>query len=243
MTATEKQNIYTLLKCAASATLGYTSPSFKDEISFTDDKMTNSRFTLEDIAKNISECKRCNLAQTRLSTVPGEGVSNPFVLVIGEGPGEEEDKTGRPFVGKAGQLLDKMLSAIQLSRKANCFIANIVKCRPPKNRTPFPEEAESCLNFLKAQIILLKPKMLLLLGRTAVQNVLKTDEGIKSLRGKLLTYNQIPLVATYHPSALLRDEALKRPAWEDLKLFRAKLFEICPDYAQSFENLNKIGQN
>ncbi|MBO4404778.1 MAG: uracil-DNA glycosylase, partial [Treponema sp.] len=145
--------------------------------------------TLESIAAKISSCTKCLLSQKRLNTVPGEGVINPLVLVIGEGPGEDEDKTGRPFVGAAGQLLDKMLSAISLRRDLNCYIANIVKCRPPMNRTPMEDEAAACSGFLQAQIHVLKPKFILAMGRCAIQNLLKTQEGIKSLRGRFFEYN------------------------------------------------------
>lgn len=209
--------------------------------------------TIETIAVKISSCHNCILSKTRKNVVPGEGVAHPIVMVIGEGPGEDEDKSGRPFVGKAGQLLDKMLAAIELDRTCNCYIANIVKCRPPMNRTPMPDEAAACQGYLEAQIHLLKPVLILAAGRTAVQNLLHTTEGINALRGKFFDYhlgsqsagaNQnstpaIPLMATFHPSALLRDESLKRPAWEDLKVFRAKLLELSPDYAASFNEKHK----
>ncbi len=236
MTSQEKQNIYHLFKTAASWTLGYECPDFKDAPDFKDDIIvkTKKATSLSDVAEKISTCKNCILGTTRIHTVPGEGVSEPYVMVIGEGPGEEEDNTGRPFVGKAGQLLDKMLASISLDRECNCYIANIVKCRPPHNRTPLPQEADACSGYLQAQIHIAKPKMILAMGRTAIQNLLHTTEGINALRGKFLDYNGIPLMATYHPSALLRDEQLKRPAWEDLKLFRAKLEEAFPDYKNSF---------
>ena len=190
--------------------------------------------TLSDIASKISICNRCQLAKTRRNTVPGEGVPNPLVLVIGEAPGEDEDKQGRPFVGKAGKLLDKMLASIQLSRNCNCFIANIIKCRPPENRDPLPEEISACSNYLEMQIHVLKPAAILAVGRIALQSLLNTSIGISKIHGQLLQYNNIPFMATYHPSALLRNEALKRPAWEDLKLFRNKLLEISPDYQIKF---------
>jgi DNA polymerase len=147
-------------------------------------------------------------------------------MVIGEGPGADEDESGRPFVGKAGQLLDKMLASIGLSRTTNCFIANIVKCRPPQNREPTPDESGACIRYLSAQIELVKPAMILAVGRTAAQNLLGTSDGINKLRGRFFDFSGIPLLPTFHPSALLRDETLKRPAWEDLKLFRAELDRI-----------------
>ena len=192
--------------------------------------LQNEPATLDSIAKKISACQNCILAKTRKNVVPGEGVPNPAVLVIGEGPGADEDAQGRPFVGKAGQLLDKMLAAINLNRTKNCFIANIVKCRPPMNRDPSPEECAACSSFLQAQIHVLKPKMILAVGRIALQKLLDTSIGITKMHGKILDYNGIPFMATFHPSALLRDESYKRPAWEDLKIFRAKLLELCPNY-------------
>lgn len=199
------------------------------------------------ISTKVLTCHNCVLCQQRKNAVPGEGVVNPVVMVIGEGPGEDEDLQGRPFVGKAGQLLDKMLAAIELDRTVNCYIANIVKCRPPLNRTPMPDEAQACKGYLEAQIHALKPKMILAMGRTAVQNLLQTNQGINSLRGKFFDYHlgandktpAIPLLATYHPSALLRDEALKRPAWEDLKVFRARLSQIAPYYNVPFQEKYK----
>ncbi|MDR2363863.1 MAG: uracil-DNA glycosylase, partial [Spirochaetaceae bacterium] len=146
-------------------------------------------------------------------------------------PGADEDLTGRPFVGKAGQLLDRMLASIGLFRDKNCFIANVVKCRPPNNREPLPEEAAACLPFLSRQISLLKPRMILSAGRTAAQTLLETTASLGSLRGRFTEYKGIPLLPTYHPSALLRDESKKRPAWEDLKVLRAKLSDLDTRYA------------
>ena len=182
-----------------------------------------SPLTIESISSKIQKCTHCQLARTRTNVVPGEGVPHPDVLVIGEGPGYDEDMQGRPFVGKAGILLDKMLAAINLDRKTNCFIANIVKCRPPQNRDPFPEEEEACFSFLEAQIKVLKPKMILCMGRISGQKMLNTQEPVGKLRGNFFEYNGIPLMITYHPSALLRNQDLKRPAWDDLKKFRQKL--------------------
>jgi DNA polymerase len=154
-------------------------------------------------------------------------VSQPLVMVIGEGPGADEDEQGRPFVGRAGKLLDQMLDAINLSRNKNCFIANVIKCRPPNNRDPLPEETAACAHFLEQQINLLKPKFILIAGRVAAQSLLKTIEPIGKLRGKFTKFEAesgpIPLLVTYHPAALLRNEDYKRPAWEDLKLLRERL--------------------
>lgn len=181
--------------------------------------------SLERVAEEVRACGRCRLSATRKRAVPGEGAAAPLVMVIGEGPGADEDASGRPFVGKAGQLLDKMLGSIGLSRETNCFIANVVKCRPPQNRDPETDETASCAAFLERQIALLKPRAILSVGRVPTQTLLGTSEGIGRLRGRFVDYRGIPLLPTYHPSALLRDEALKRPAWEDLKLLRERISE------------------
>jgi len=179
--------------------------------------------SIADINEKIQRCTRCILARTRNNVVPGMGVEHPEVMVIGEGPGYDEDMQGLPFVGKAGMLLDKMLAAIQLSRADNCYIANVVKCRPPQNRDPLPEEQAACISFLEAQIHVLKPKMILCMGRISAHKLLNSEAPIGDLHGKIFDYNGIPLMVTYHPSALLRNEALKKPAWEDLKAFRKHL--------------------
>jgi len=185
--------------------------------------------SLEEIAAEINACTGCSLCKTRTHTVPGEGARHPLVMVIGEGPGAEEDKTGRPFVGNAGQLLDKMLAAVGLSRETNCFIANVVKCRPPGNRDPLPEETTSCASFLERQILLLNPKIILCAGRIAAQTLLKTAETTGKLRGAItklrVTDSVFPIIVTYHPSALLHNDSYKRPAWEDLKMLKAWLEE------------------
>ena len=185
-----------------------------------------SGLTLSELYTKIARCTKCPLARTRNNVVPGEGVEKPDVLVIGEGPGYDEDMSGRPFVGKAGVLLDKMLAAIGLDRNKNCYIANVVKCRPPQNRDPLPDEQATCYAFLQAQIHILKPKMILCMGRIAGHKMLESQEAMNKLRGQFFEYNGIPLMVTYHPSALLRDESLKAPAWQDLKLFRSRLTEL-----------------
>ena len=189
--------------------------------------------SMQEIYAAVAQCSACVLGRTRTHPVAGEGpeelsrlTNSVEVMVIGEGPGADEDRQGRPFVGRAGQLLDKMLEAIQLSRKTNCYITNVVKCRPPQNRDPAPEERSCCAAFLDAQIRLLRPKLILVMGRIAAQHLLQTSDGIGKLRGRFFDYQGIPLMPTYHPSALLRDESLKRPAWEDLKRFRARLHEL-----------------
>jgi DNA polymerase len=184
--------------------------------------------SLELIAADIRACRACSLCETRTKAVPGEGAEQPLVLVTGEGPGADEDSSGRPFVGRAGQLLDKMLASIGLSRESNCFIANVVKCRPPGNRDPLPEEIAACAPFLERQIRLLGPKIILCAGKVAAHALLETDRPVGELRGVFHSLTRplpLPLVVTYHPSALLRNETYKRPAWEDLKMLKAKLAE------------------
>ena len=202
-----------------------------------DENSTSHGMTIEILNKKILECSKCRLSQKRTHIVPGQGVEHPDVLVIGEGPGEEEDKQGLPFVGPAGKLLDKMLNAIQLDRFVNCYIANTVKCRPPYNRDPQKGEAETCRSFLDAQIAVLKPKMILAVGKVAVRNLLKIEGefSLNRYRGKIYEYNKIPLIVTYHPSALLRNIEFKKPAWEDLKFFKSKLITLSPDYAKDFQ--------
>jgi DNA polymerase len=162
-------------------------------------------------------CQKCGLAKTRHSVVFGEGNPHARLMFIGEGPGADEDMQGRPFVGKAGQLLDKMIAAMKFSRE-EVFIANVVKCRPPNNRVPSPEEAEACIGYLKRQIELVKPEVIVLLGATAVTFLLGKTEGITRLRGNWQAYEGIPVMPTYHPAFLLRQESAKRAAWNDLKM-------------------------
>lgn len=179
--------------------------------------------SMNELKLKIERCTRCTLARTRNNVVPGMGVEHPDVLVIGEGPGEDEDKQGLPFVGKAGVLLDKMLAAIELDRKTNCYIANIVKCRPPENRNPFPDEQSACFGFLQTQIHILKPKMILCMGKIAIEKLMDHRVSVNEAHGTFYDYHGIPVMVTFHPSALLRNQDLKRPAWNDLKAFKAKL--------------------
>jgi DNA polymerase len=181
---------------------------------------------LKAMDREVAACTACRLASGRKKTVFGMGVPNPVVLVVGEGPGGEEDASGLPFVGPAGQLLDRMLSAIGVSRMTNAYIANIVKCRPPGNRDPAPDEMKACSAWLEAQVDILQPAAILCLGRIAAQALTGSTEGITKLRGRWFSHRGIPLVATFHPSALLRDESYKRPAWEDLKALREKLGDV-----------------
>jgi DNA polymerase len=178
------------------------------------------------VAREVADCTRCALHRGRRHTVPGEGVPAPAVLVVGEGPGAEEDATGRPFVGKAGQYLDKWLAAVQLDRGTNCFIANAVKCRPPGNRDPLPVESAACLPYLRAQIAVLRPRAILAVGRIAGQLLTGLDAGVGVLRRTQHLYEGVPLAVTYHPSAVLRDSSLRAPVWEDLKRLKSLLDSI-----------------
>lgn len=174
-----------------------------------------------ELQERVAQCPRCpELVENRTQTVFGVGNQNADWLVIGEAPGAEEDIQGEPFVGRAGQLLNAMLLAIGLQRE-QVFIANILKCRPPNNRDPKPEEAANCAPYLQRQIALIQPKIILAVGRIAAQNLLKSDEAIGKLRGRPHRYGDIPLVVTYHPAYLLRTPSDKRKAWEDLKLARS----------------------
>lgn len=169
----------------------------------------------------VSQCRLCGLAETRTQTVFGVGDMQARWLVIGEAPGADEDRQGEPFVGAAGQLLDKMLLAIELPR-ASVFIANMLKCRPPANRDPKPDELASCRPYLQQQIALLRPAIILVVGRVAAQNLLGTDLPLARLRGQVHRYGNFntPVIVTYHPAYLLRTPGDKRKAWEDLKFAR-----------------------
>ena len=165
----------------------------------------------------IDACRACQLGLLRKHSVPGEGVMNPRVMVVGEGPGAEEDRTGHPFVGRAGQYLDRWLAALDLSREKNVYISNIVKCRPPNNRDPFPEETTACLPYLRRQITLVGPETILCVGRIAAHILLEREDGVGKLRGSFFRFEGIPLLVTYHPSAVLRNPGLRAPVWKDLQ--------------------------
>ncbi|MFL5498761.1 MAG: uracil-DNA glycosylase family protein [Gemmatimonadaceae bacterium] len=175
--------------------------------------------TLEEIAKKVAKCTRCPLYETATNGVPGEGNPKAKLVCVGEAPGAKEDETGRPFVGQAGQLLTKILAAIDLTRE-QIFIVNVLKHRPPGNRNPRPEEVEACSPYLIRQLELIKPKVIVAFGTFAAQTLLNTKTPLGQLRGLVHKYHGIPLVVTYHPAALLRNPAWKRPTWEDVKLAR-----------------------
>jgi DNA polymerase len=173
----------------------------------------------EGLRAAVKSCERCKLCPTRTQTVFGTGNEHASLMVVGEGPGADEDASGEPFVGRAGKLLDEMLKSIGRSRKDNVFIANVVKCRPPGNRDPEADEAEACRPFLEQQIKLVKPKMILALGRIAAQRLLQTDEPLSKLRGPIHEYgpDKTPLFITYHPAYLMRSPREKAKSWDDLK--------------------------
>jgi uracil-DNA glycosylase family 4 len=178
--------------------------------------------SLDEIATVVRGCQLCPLCRTRRHAVPGEGNPGAGLFLVGEGPGESEDLSGRPFVGRAGELLDKMLAAIEIPR-ADAYIANVVKCRPPKNRVPLPDEREACLPYLRRQIELVRPRVLVALGGTAAETLLGVKMSLGQLRLKVHQWNGIPLIVTYHPAALLRNPNWKRPAWDDVRIARQLL--------------------
>lgn len=174
----------------------------------------------DELKSAVAGCRACGLCQARKQAVLGVGDVKADWLFVGEGPGAEEDERGEPFVGQAGKLLDAMLAAIDLKRGEDVYIGNSVKCRPPNNRTPEPEETAACWPFLERQIELIKPKLIVALGRPAAQTLLQSEVKISSSRGRLFDYRGIPVVVTYHPAYLLRNLPDKARAWEDLCFMR-----------------------
>ena len=179
--------------------------------------------SLVNLNDQICGCQKCDLGKTRTMFVFGTGNPNADVMFIGEAPGKDEDEQGEPFVGRAGQLLNKIIEAVALKRE-DVFICNILKCRPPNNRDPLPSEMETCTPYLHKQIELVKPKFIICLGRISAQWLLKTTSTLTSLRERVHEYQGAKLIVTYHPAALLRNPNWKRPAWEDMKLFK-KLYD------------------
>jgi len=175
--------------------------------------------TLSELEQRIQNCTQCKLAKTRHKFVFGEGNPNADIVLVGEAPGADEDRTGKPFVGAAGQLLTKILAAIQLSRE-EVFICNVLKCRPPQNRNPQEDEIRACEPYLYKQIELIQPQFVLCLGLFAAQTLLKTTRSLGELRGRVHNFGNARLLATYHPAALLRFPQYKRPTWEDVQLLR-----------------------
>jgi DNA polymerase len=184
-----------------------------------------ARIEWRDFAADVDACTACGLCRTRHKSVPGVGDPNADWLFVGEAPGAEEDARGEPFVGQAGRLLDNMLAALGMSRDRNVYIANVLKCRPPNNRTPEPGEADACRPYLERQVALLQPKLIVALGKSAASLLLGTDATIASLRGRVHQYRGVPLIVTYHPAYLLRSLPDKAKAWEDLLLARRTVAE------------------
>ena len=177
--------------------------------------------------KNIcTGCTRCGLCETRHNVVFGVGNESADVMFVGEGPGEQEDLKGEPFVGPAGKLLDDMLTIIALDRKENCYIANIVKCRPPRNRDPLETEQDACIDYLRNQVALVKPKIIVCLGRIAAKRLIDPDYRITKQHGQWVQRNGVWMTAIYHPSALLRDVTKRPETFDDLIALRAKIKEI-----------------
>jgi len=177
---------------------------------------------LESLAATVAGCTRCRLAEGRKSVVFGSGNPVADLMLVGEGPGAEEDRQGLPFVGPAGELLTKIIQAIEMKRE-DVYIANVVKCRPPGNREPQPDEVQACRGYLEKQIAFVRPRVLVALGRTAAQTLLGTESPIGQLRGRWYQAFGVPTMVTYHPAALLRNQALKRPTWEDMQQVRDRL--------------------
>lgn len=175
-------------------------------------------------------CTRCGLCETRKNVVFGIGKETADILFVGEGPGEQEDLKGEPFVGPAGKLLDDMLSIIDLDRTANCYIANIVKCRPPQNRDPLETEQDACIDYLRNQVALIKPKIIVCLGRIAAKRLIDPEYRITRQHGQWVRKGDIWMTAIYHPSALLRDVAKRPETFDDLISIREKLREVHADY-------------
>ncbi len=180
---------------------------------------------LAEIAAEVAGCTVCRLCEGRNHAVPGEGVLDPVIMIIGEGPGAEEDSSGRPFVGPAGRYMDKWMQAIELSREKDLFIGNVIKCRPPGNRDPLPDESAACREYLDRQIDILKPRVILTVGRIAMQLLLETGDGIGKRHGRQYEYRGIPLLPTYHPSGVLRNPEYRAPVWDDLKALQRLIGE------------------
>ena len=185
--------------------------------------------TLEELAVSLADCRGCRLAEGRRHVVFGTGPAHARVMLIGEGPGQNEDEQGLPFVGRAGQLLDRMLDAVDLSRERNVYIANMVKCRPPQNRDPQPDETEACLGFLREQVRLIRPRIIVCLGRIAAQRLIDPNFKVTRQHGEFFDRNGTWMMGTLHPAALLRNPAQKPAAFEDWLALRQKILEVSPD--------------
>ena len=184
----------------------------------------------EQLRADCMNCKKCRLGDTRTNLVFGVGNPNAKIMFIGEGPGEQEDLQGEPFVGRSGQLLDKMLAAISLSRNENIYIANMVKCRPPQNRDPKPDEQDLCIQWLREQVRIIRPKMIVCLGRVAACRLIDPDFKVTTQHGEFIERNGVLMMGTFHPAALLRNPNNKPAAFDDFLKIREKLQELDPDY-------------
>ena len=182
--------------------------------------------TWKELDEAITDCKKCKLCQTRTNIVFGVGNKEADIMFIGEGPGADEDALGKPFVGKAGKLMDKAFEALEINRN-EVYIANVVKCRPPNNRNPEQDESDTCLDYLRNQVYLIQPKIIVLLGSVALKNILGQEYNITSSRGKWIEKKGIWYMPTFHPAALLRDDTKKIDFWKDLKLVKEKAKEVC----------------
>ena len=183
------------------------------------------RVSWAELYGELENCSKCRLCEQRKHIVPGEGNPNAQLMFVGEGPGQEEDRLGRPFVGRSGELLTRMIHAIGIER-SEVYICNVVKCRPPQNRNPEPDEAEACLNYLRAQVALVRPKVIVLLGKVACRYTLGEEIFITRDHGRWFERKGTWFIPTFHPSALLRDPTKKRDAWDDFQKIREKLKEI-----------------
>ena len=183
--------------------------------------------TLDELKTRCLNCTECELCKARTQVVFGVGNPAADILLIGEGPGENEDLQGQPFVGRSGKLLDQFLESIDLSREKNVYIANMVKCRPPKNRDPKPEEQEACIGYLRRQAALLRPKIIVCLGRIAAMRIIKPDFKITREHGQWFEKNGFQMMAVYHPAALLRDPRRRPESFEDFKGLQQKINELC----------------
>ena len=187
----------------------------------TDENPGRKEHDLDSFCQSICQCQKCPLGSTRTNFVFGVGNPQADIVFVGEAPGKQEDLKGEPFVGRAGKLLDNILAAVSLSRD-DVYICNVLKCRPPQNRDPLPSEVDQCEPYLKTQLALINPKLIVALGRVAACTILKTKEPLKNLRKQTFQYEGIDLVVTYHPAALLRNSNFKQPTWEDFQMIRDK---------------------
>ena len=192
---------------------------------------------LDELKNSCQGCQKCSLGRTRNNLVFGDGNPSSPLMFVGEGPGQQEDETGLPFVGRAGQFLDDMLDLIDLDR-SKYYICNIVKCRPPGNREPLPEEQDACMDYLRGQIRIIRPKIIVCLGRTAAKRLIRSDYKISQEHGRWVQKGQFQLTAIYHPSALLRNPSNRPDTFVDLKGIQAKIREVCPELYETDNNLN-----